>query len=85
MRANYPFAGVLEYAGPPDIESVLAWAKAVDAWDGSDKVPVGWEVGKRDETADPGAKAPGSSKHSKPNGNAKRAAAENMKKEKDEV
>jgi len=44
------FAGVLEYAGPPNLESVLAWAKAVDEWDGSDKIPVGWEVGKRADT-----------------------------------
>jgi hypothetical protein len=42
-------AGVLEYAGPPHLEAVLAWAKAVDAWDGSDKIPVGWEVGKRED------------------------------------
>ena len=42
-------AGVLEYAGPPHLEAVLAWAKAVDAWDGSDKIPVGWEIGKRED------------------------------------
>lgn len=39
-----PGKRVLEYRGPPTLESVLAWAQAVADWDGSDKLAPGWEV-----------------------------------------
>ena len=50
FRNAPPKRRVLEYAGPPQLEAVLAWARAVDEWDGSDNTPVGWEVGKREDT-----------------------------------
>ena len=49
FRNAPPQKRVLEYAGVPSLEAVLDWAKAVDAWDGSDKLAPGWEIGGREE------------------------------------
>ena len=49
FRNAPPDKRVLEYRGRPTVEDVLPWAQAVDAWDGSDNLPSGWEVGKREE------------------------------------
>ena len=49
FRNAPPQKRVLEYAGVPSLEAVLEWAKAVDAWDGSDKLAPGWEIGGREE------------------------------------
>jgi thiol-disulfide isomerase/thioredoxin len=45
FRNAPPSRRVLEYAGPPHYIAVLEWARAVHAWDGSDELPSGWEVG----------------------------------------
>lgn len=42
-----PGKRVLEYQGPPTFDAVLEWARAVEAWDGSDKLAPGWEVGEQ--------------------------------------
>ena len=44
FRNAPPGRRVLAYTGPPTFESVLEWAKAVHAWDGSD-TPEGWQIG----------------------------------------
>ena len=49
FRNAPPGKRVLEYAGPAQLDSVLAWAKAVDEWDGSSEIPSGWKVGLKEE------------------------------------
>ena len=44
-----PGKRLLEYRGPPSHEAVFAWVKAVAAWDGSEQLPEGWEVPRKDQ------------------------------------
>ncbi|EOD40585.1 hypothetical protein EMIHUDRAFT_222705 [Emiliania huxleyi CCMP1516] len=55
FRNAPPGKRVLEYAGPPNEAAVLEWARAVDAWDGSDALADGWEVGKAPAEASGGS------------------------------
>lgn len=45
FRNAPPGKRVLVYQGQATQEAVLAWAQAIEAWDGSGKLPTGWEVG----------------------------------------
>lgn len=56
FRNAPPPRRMLEYRGPPSFEAVLEWARAVDAWDGGDGAPPGWEVGTHDEDSTKGGK-----------------------------
>ena len=59
FRNAPPGKRVLEYAGPPNEAAVLEWARAVDAWDGSDALADGWEVGKAPAEASGGSRPRG--------------------------
>ena len=48
FRNAPPNKRVLVYQGPPTVDAVLEWAKAVEKWDGSDTAPDGWFVSKED-------------------------------------
>ena len=72
--------GVLEYAGPPTLDAVLDWAKAVDAWDGSDTLAPGWEVGRKEDV---GASSAGGGTKRERSG--KGGKAKRRRKEKDET
>ena len=54
FRNGPPHKRMLQYVGPPNYEAVLAWAEAVASWDGSDNIPKGWEVPRKDESAEHG-------------------------------
>lgn len=73
-----PHRRVLEYRGPPTLESVLSWAQAVEGWDGSDKLVPGWEV---DSTPPPSASQPEGSDKAEPKMKAKRKEAAKSKDE----
>lgn len=45
FRNAPPTRRVLEYQGQPSYDAVLSWARAVAAWDGSDTLAHGWEIG----------------------------------------
>ena len=53
FRNAPPGKRALLYTGPPTLEAVLHWSKAIEVWDGSEQPPAGYEVGKKDDLPKP--------------------------------